>query len=33
MNRWLWTILYACLLVLARLPRFRRLLDQISNEL
>jgi hypothetical protein len=33
MNRLPWTILYACLLVLAQLPRFRRLLDQISNDL
>lgn len=33
MTRWLWTALLACLLALAKLPKFRRLLDQISVEL
>jgi hypothetical protein len=32
MTRWLWTALLACLLVFAGLPKFRRLLDQISVE-
>lgn len=32
-RRWPWTLLHACLLLIAVLPPFRRLLDEISGEL
>jgi peptidoglycan/xylan/chitin deacetylase (PgdA/CDA1 family) len=33
MRRWPWTLLHACLVLLANLPPFRRLLDEISADL
>lgn len=32
MTRLLWTVVLACLLILAQIPRFRRMLDEIAAE-